>query len=70
MEKEGLIRLMAGIYMDDLRNVWVDMHEFLTANGIPDEPRLRLVAWSDLLQKFAGIRVYPIPAASRPVPQA
>ena len=60
MNKDGLVRLMPGIYTDDRGWVCVDMHEFLTAHGIPDNLLARLLAWQNLFAEFPDVRVYEI----------
>jgi hypothetical protein len=55
-----LTPLIPGIYADEEGRICVDMHEFLTAYGLPDDPRLRKVIWSEIASVFAGHPIFEL----------
>ena len=60
-EKKGdLTQICPGFYVDAARSLYVDMKEFLAANGLPDAPELRLVILDEIRREFSGIPIQEI----------
>ncbi|HEY1527901.1 MAG TPA: hypothetical protein VGH51_16840 [Candidatus Angelobacter sp.] len=52
--------LIPGIYADEQGRICVDMRKFLTTHGLPDEPEVRKVIWSEIHDVFAGFSIFEL----------
>jgi hypothetical protein len=61
MGKEGLTRIGAGFYVDDDRNVYFQIREFLEAHSLPDTPEVREEVWAEVRRDFGALGVRELP---------
>lgn len=52
--------LIPGFYADDQGHLYLDMHEFLGAHGMPDAPEVRRLVWREIHDIFEGLEVIEI----------
>jgi hypothetical protein len=60
VKKSDLTQLSPGFYVDASKALYFDMKEFLTANGVPDAPEIRLVIMDEIRLEFLGIPIHEI----------
>ena len=61
MEKKcDLTRICPGFYVDASKALYVDMKEFLAANGLPDASAIRLVILDEIRREFGEIPIQEI----------
>jgi len=58
--RPDLTTLIPGFYADAQGRLLLNMREFLDAHGMPDVPEMRVVAWEEIQEIFAGIRIIEI----------
>ena len=59
-KKSDLTRICPGFYVDAAHALYVNMEEFLAANGLPDAPELRLLILDEIRLQFGGIPIHMI----------
>jgi hypothetical protein len=59
-KKNDLTLVNPGFYMDGKGSMYLDMREFLTANGMPDTPAIRTVIWEEVHDIFGEVEVTEI----------
>ena len=58
--RPDLTTLIPGFYADAQGRLHLNMREFLVAHGMPDVPEMRAVAWEEIKEIFAGIKIIEI----------
>ncbi len=66
-KKSDLTQISPGFYVDAANALYFDMKEFLTANGLPDAPKLRLVIMDEIRREFVGIPIQEVGDDDGPV---
>jgi hypothetical protein len=54
---KDLTPLIPGFYADGKGCILLNMHEFLSAHGLPDAPELRTVIWEEIHDIFGDLEV-------------
>jgi hypothetical protein len=55
-----LTPLIPGIYDDGEGHILVNIREFLTSYGLPDNPEIRKVAWAEMCDVFGNVPIIEI----------
>ncbi|MGE5321534.1 MAG: hypothetical protein ACM3SW_01645 [Actinomycetota bacterium] len=60
MSHKDLRQLGPGLYVDERRLLYLDMREFLAANGLEDTPEARQAVWEELRRSFSPAAIAEI----------
>ncbi|HET9281369.1 MAG TPA: hypothetical protein VFR24_05350 [Candidatus Angelobacter sp.] len=58
--RPDLTPLIPGFYADAQGRLYLNMREFLNGYSLPDGPEIRIVAWEEIREIFAGIEITEI----------